>query len=335
MDRHKIVISIFAVLVVVMVAGEMMIYVANPYHFSSDIINQDGNVMYEVESSGSARFQILEIDTGRMESVDEVYIYLDDSYGTQGISNASECVEDIVRELEIRGIGSTVVDARGLSELMSSANAHGVAVVFISGAMPHTIYTGSEDDLVLEWLRSGGSIYWLGVTMGMYVGNSDGTVSEVDGWADLFYGEGCFNSSDSYDSANVRGDDIGELLCLRSSSTQFGMSVNVADSIQLGYVSDDGYGSFSMAKFGDGMIGIVGGYYEDSTRTDLAQAIASGVTYDSTLIMEEEVSVRGGTHVGSLVAVEGATVYIFSGGYYTCYGARYILDLCMCQIPAF
>lgn len=325
MDRHKTVVSIFAVLIIIMIAGEAMIYVVNPYNFSSDVISDGGDARYEVESSGSARFQILEFDAGSMEPVNEVYIYLDNSYGTAGISNTSEQVEDIVRELEIRGMDSTVIDAKGLAKLMSGENVRGVAVVFVSGAMPSTVYTGSEEDVVLQWIRSGGSVYWLGATMGMYVGNADGTVSMVDGWAELFYGAGCFNSSDSYDSANNRGDEIGALLCLRSSSTQFGMSTNISNSLQLGYVSEDGYGSVSLAKFGAGMIGVIGGYFEDSTRTDLVQTISSGVTYDSTLIMEEEVSVRGGTCEGDLKDVDGAVVYIFSGGYFTCYGARYIL----------
>lgn len=325
MDRHKVVVSFFVVLVAVMVAGELMIYAVNPYHFSSDVTIEEGDARYEVESSGSARFQIVELDTGSIKPVSEVYIYLDDSYGTIGISNMSKQVDDIVRELEIRGMDSTVIDADGLEDLMNSTNTSGAGVVFISGAMPSTVYTGSEDDVVLKWIRSGGSIYWLGVTMGMYVGNADGTVSKVDGWDELFFGAGCFNSSDSYDSANVRGDEIGEILCLRSSSTQFGMSADVPNSIQLGYVAEDGYGTASLAKYGAGMIGIVGGYFEDSTRTDLVQMISSGVTYDSTLIMEEEVSVRGGSHEGDLKDVDGAAVYIFSGGYFTCYGARYIL----------
>lgn len=325
MDRHKAVVAIFVSLVVVMVAGEAMIYVANPYHFSSGVVDEGGDISYEVEASGSARFQIIEIDTGVMTPVNDVYIYLDDSYGTTGISDVSERVDDVVRELEIRGMDSTVVDAEGLADLMGVKGARGVAVVFITGAMPSTVYTGSENDLVMEWMRSGGTVYWLGVTMGMYVGNDDGTVSEIEDWAGLFYGTGCFNSSGSYDSANTRGDVIGELLCLRSSSTQYGMSVGVPDSIQLGYVSGEGYGTASLARFGDGMIGMIGGHFEDSTRTDLVQMIASGVTYDSTLIMEEEVSVWGGVHSGDLADVDGAVVYIFSGGYFTSYGARYML----------
>ena len=64
MDRHKTVVSIFAVLIIIMIAGEAMIYVVNPYNFSSDVISDGGDARYEVESSGSARFQILEFDAG-------------------------------------------------------------------------------------------------------------------------------------------------------------------------------------------------------------------------------------------------------------------------------
>lgn len=324
MDRHKMVIAVFAVLVVVMVAGEAMIYVVNPYDFDSGVVRDDDGAEYTVEASGAARFQILEFDNGSLAPIDCVYVYCDEDYGVMGVNEVPERVDDVILELEIRGIRATVVDADGLRDVMTGSPS-GVAVVFITGAMPSTVYTGSADDIALEWTRSGGTVYWLGATMGKYYGTADGEVSEVEGWGDLFYGDGCFNGSDAYDSASDRADEIGELLCLRGSSTQYGMSVSVPDSKQIGYVSEEGYGTASLARYGSGMIGMVGGHFEDSTRTDLAQMIASGVTYDSELVMEEEVQVRGGGHTGDLEDLEGAVVYIFSGGYFTSYGARYVL----------
>ena len=59
MDRHKTVVSIFAVLIIIMIAGEAMIYVVNPYNFSSDVISDGGDARYEVESSGGITFDTI------------------------------------------------------------------------------------------------------------------------------------------------------------------------------------------------------------------------------------------------------------------------------------
>lgn len=324
MDRHKAIVAIFAILVVVMVAGEAMIYVTNPYDFDSEVTRGEDGVEYTVYASGSARFQIVEMNNGSVAPVERVYVYCDDRYGMVGMSDLSKRTDDVVIELGIRNVQAEKVDAEELREVMIS-DTQGIAVVFITGAMPSTVYTGSVDDIALEWTRSGGTIYWVGVTMGKYYGTPDGEVSTVSGWEDLFYGEGCFNNSDDYDSADERADSIGEVLCLRSSSTQYGMSVSVPDSKQIGFVSKEGYGTASLARYGSGMIGVIGGLFEESTRSDLAQMIASGVTYSSTMVMEEEVQVWNGEYAGDLDDIDGALVYIFSGGYFTCYGTRYVL----------
>ena len=304
-------------MVAVMVIGEIALY-AEPYSFSSDV-DPDGPT-YEVEASAAAHFDIIQMD-GRFSPPTEVYIYHDDSYGSFGPGLRS--VEDFVQELEIRGMESTIVDADGLRDLMSE-DPVGKAVVFVSGSMPSTIYTGSSEDPVVSWMKSGGSVYWIGQTMGKYVGLPGGEISQVDGWESLFFG-GRINDSGSMDVGERRIGDIGDLLCLRSSNAQYGMSVDVPDSLSLGYVTNDGYTSIGIAKYGEGMVCIVGGFYSDTERTDLAQIVASGVTYDSEVVLHESVSVKGGEKTGDLVPLDGSVVYIFAGGDYTSYGQRHRL----------
>lgn len=308
---------LFAVLVVVMVVGEVALY-TDPYSFSSDV-DSDGPT-YRVEASGAAQFDIVQMDSG-FSPPTEIYIYYDGSYGSFGPGLPS--VEDLVRELNIRGMESTIVDADGLRDLMSK-DPVGKAVVFISGAMPSTVYSGSAEDLAVSWMSSGGSVYWIGQTIGMYVSLPGGETSRVDGWESLFFG-GRINDSKSLEIGDRRVSDIGDMICLRSSNAQYGMSVDVPDSLSLGYVTNDGYTSIGIAKYGEGMICIVGGFYSDTERTDLAQIVASGVTYDSEVVLHESVSVKGGENTGDLAPLDGSVVYIFAGGDYTSYGQRHRL----------
>lgn len=315
--------AIAVVLLVVMVAGEVLTY-ADPYDYGSSVGYTDDGPEYTVSSSAAAEFTVVQLVSEAMVPPDRVYVYYDGDYGTVGITEAASAVEDMIHDLSIHGMDATVVDAEGLGELMSTEGG-GVGVIFLTGAAPSTVYTGAEGDPLLRWMSSGGSVYWVGPTMGKYVAWPDGEVTEVEGWEDLFYGAGCFNDAQSRESAVGQRDEIGEAICIMSSSSQYGMSSDVEGCLQLGYVSEDGYGSVALAPYGSGMLCVVGGSYDDSTRTDLVQVVASGVTYCSEIVWIGTVDVSGGSASGRLVDVDGSYVYIFCGGYYSPYGQRHAL----------
>ena len=280
MQHRDAAVAILAVMVAVMIVGEVMVYYANPYSYDSDVYEVEGGAEYRVESSGASEFRILQIDPGSIGQIERFYVYYDPDYGQVGLSDAEGSVEDLLQDLRIHGV---------------------------------------------DWTASGGALYWLGPTLGKYVGNPDGSVGEVDWWWDLFYGEGCFNDSEDVIIGDTRSDPVGEALCLSGTGVQFGMSTSVPGSRHIGYVSDSGYGSVGLAEYGSGMVCVLGGYYSDSTRTDLVQVVASNVTYDSETVLDEVVEVRGGSKTGTLEDCRDAVVYIYCGGYFSPYGARYAL----------
>lgn len=321
MDHRNAVVAIVIALIVVMVVGEALTY-SDPYDYGSSVGQTDEGPVYTVSSSAATEFSVVQLSPGEMAPPDRFYVYFDDGYGTVGITEPAAAVEDMVRDLAIHGIDATVVDADALAEVMSS-DGRGVGVVFLTGAAPSTVYTGTEGDPLLRWTSSGGSVYWIGPTIGKYVAMPDGGVTEVEGWDELFYGPGCFNDSGSHENAAGHRGAMGEALCIMSNGSQYGMSTGVEGCLQLGYVSGNGYGSVALAPYGSGMLCVVGGSYDDYTRTDTVQVVASGVTYSSEIVSMFTVDVRGGSATGPLVDAEGSHVYIFCGGYYSPYGQRH------------
>ena len=325
MQHRDAAVAILAVMVAVMIVGEVMVYYANPYSYDSDVYEVGGGAEYRVESSGASEFRILQIDPGSIGQIERFYVYYDPDYGQVGLSDVGGSVEDLLQDLRSHGVDAVTVDAEALLGVIGTEDPKGSGLIFITGAMPSTVYTGTPGDPILGWTASGGALYWLGPTLGKYVGNPDGSVGEVDWWWDLFYGEGCFNDSEDVIIGDTRSDPVGEALCLSGTGVQFGMSTSVPGSRHIGYVSDSGYGSVGLAEYGSGMVCVLGGYYSDSTRTDLVQVVASNVTYDSETVLDEVVEVRGGSKTGTLEDCQDAVVYIYCGGYFSPYGARYAL----------
>lgn len=309
------------VLIAVMVIGEASLYLASPYSFSSDVYRGPEGPEYSFESSGAADFSVVQTDPGEFEPPTDIYIYDDPSYGSFAPSDAEE---DLVTELRVRGMECTPIDTRGLVDLVSG-DPSGKAIVFLTGALPSDVYSGSPDDPIVRWVAAGGSLYWMGQVLGAYISLDDGTVREVEGGDSLFFGDGSFNSSKSTDVGETPDAGLGSALCIRSSNAQYGMSVSVPDCLSLGYVTDDGYGSVCTARYGDGMISVVGGTFYHAERKDMAQLIASGVTYSSDMVLHQTVVSDGGRHTGALEDVSDSIVYIFAGGDFTSYGCRHTL----------
>lgn len=323
MERPNAVLAIFAVLVALMIIGEVSIYYSNPYSYGSDVREEDGRYLYDVESSGAAEFSIVEFLPGEFGPPSEVYVFYDPDYCSGSPVSFSQ-VQDVVDELAIRSQECSIIDVHRLVSLFEG-DAEGKAVVFVNGALPDVVYSGSPGDPLLDWFDGGGTVYWLGKTMGMCSCSADGTVSEIPRGEDVLFGLGGINTLDGEATATNPDDGLGKALCMSGSEATYGLSTGLPDTLSLGYVTDDGFCSAPVSKIGNGMVGVIGGRFMDPSRTDLVQMIASGITYDSTPVMIEKVSVKGGSATGELVGADNAVVYIFSGGYYTNYGQRHTI----------
>ncbi len=63
----------------------------------------------------------------------------------------------------------TTVNATQTAQLLSAPPVPGEVLVLASGVLPHTIY-GGPGNLLLSWLRAGGTALWIGSPIGYFVG---------------------------------------------------------------------------------------------------------------------------------------------------------------------
>jgi hypothetical protein len=212
--------------------------------------------------------------------------------------------------------------------------AAGKGLVFLSGALPSTVYSGSASDKVLTWIHNGGTLYWAGEALGRYVGNNDKTVREVADYESLFFGVGgCLNTrtEDCRAYSEITDNNYGRHLSLKSNDVRYGVKIgSVPDSLCVGY-SEDGYASATLTKCGAGMICVMGGNYSNSQRMDLANIIASGLCYCSSEIGCKEGTVARGTASGSFenmpVSHGNLAVFVYLGGDFSVYGKLYLFSM--------
>ena len=325
MNTKKVSLAVLSVIIIMMLAGEAMVYVANPYDYSSDVTYGDDGPGYTVESSAAADFRVIQTVHGDMVPISEYYVYCDTRYGSMNAPNDERPAENIIRELALRGVESEIIDADELRQTFLEGRAEGVAVVFTYGSLPSTVYTGDPDDPFFKWFDRGGSAYWFGTTIGRYVATDDGGSHVVQDFERLFFGEGnmSYMLDDRIGSVQTEAADV---FCIRAADARFGISASVPGSLEVGYVTEDGFSSASLVPFGSGMLGVVSGVFDNAGRGSFAQLIASGMTYDSRTISVEDVHVRGGSHSGDLSDVPRSHVYIFAGGYYTCHASTHEMD---------
>ena len=315
---------ILAVLIAVLLVGEITTYYLNPYSYSSNVYTDGDEVRYEVGASGSAEYRILQFDSS-MEPVTTFYVFYEEDFPALGVSDAKRAVRELVHDLSIHGVDAILVDSDRLYSIVSNSDGRGQGIIIITGVLPSSVYDGSEGSPIRAWISTGGTLYWMGMTLGLHYADGDKQIKTAAGGDSFFFGEGSINTSSRRESATTRVDEAGDFLSIRGSNSQYGLSKDVPDSVQIGYVSDSGYGSAAVAKFGSGSIAIVGAPYEDTTRTDMVQIVASGVTYDYRLLTEDVVSVKGGSVTGDLDSSSGSVVYMYCGGYYSPYGSRFVI----------
>lgn len=325
----------------IVVAGEYVTY-GNVYHYDS---SADGTGHYSVYDSGSHRYDAILSDNGTFESPTKFVVYYDESYGSVVHKvnvevGAKALTQDyylsqLVNNLRYYSVSDiTYVNASHLAVLMSDlSNAGSYGLIVASGALPGTVYAGSSTDPIISWIHAGGKLYWVGETIGKYVGNADGTTSVVTGGEALFTGVlGCINETTENGKAysEVGSNKYRALLSLKNNNVKY--SVDPASLsipyLQIGY-SDGTHSSVTLMKCGSGMVCITAGDYSNNQRMDLATVIASGIGYDSVVLGFETGTVARGTVQGTIGGIPDTHghlgMFIYLGGDFSVYGKLHIL----------
>ena len=334
-DRLTILMAVAAVAIILF--GEAYIYSfdrASTYDIYSER-TPDG-LEVSISSDISNEYDIIVLDNGGFPPASEYIIYYDAGYG-ESLEDAWHATggreldqEFYVSQLELQlrnmGIETVVMDASELGQSMQGwidGDDCDQAVIVVSGALPDTVYTGSAGDRILQWLDSGGRLYWAGNLLGAYV-SSEGSVTEVGSdYQMLFFGTHCLNES-ALSGNNIVNEEILDALSLSGNDLTFGVdSTDLPESLSVGY-TDGRYSSMTLVRHGDGILCILGGVYSNDQRSDLVKAVASGISYCSKVLDIAHGSVTRGTeHVTLESSSEGfVSVFAYLGGYFPVYGER-------------
>ena len=338
----RAVVAIAVALLAVILIGEVVVYTSDYTDYSAEASYSDGVVYYSVSADGSKDYSVVISDNGQYEAVTKLYLYYDESYASDvedveadvGATALTQSyyLEQLVELLEYRHVQDVeYVDAQGLADALSacvsSGSSAGVGLVCVNGALPDTVYTGQEGDLILQWLKGGGSLYWAGNALGTEYATSDGIVELGSECQALFLGAECLNGDEDLDRAYDEwpDNDYRSALSLSNNCVKYGVDpskVTDRSCLALGYGAD-GYASVAAVQVGSGAVFVFGGDYTDYQRYDMAQIIASGIGPWSELVALEEGTATRGTSSGEAevgTGYEGLAAYVYLGGYYPVYG---------------
>ncbi len=340
--RDKKLVIIAVAIIAIILAGEAYIYTFNAdstYHTNA-VMTEEG-LSYEVGSNISSCYDIVYSDNGMFSPITEYYLYYDSGYkdnikdieqpiGSEKLDQGYY-VSQLQYQLKNRGVEFTVLNAEQLAETMTidlQMNGYKKGLICVSGALPDTVYVGDRNDLIFDWIREGGCIYWVGSLIGSCYSTPDKIVEVQSNYQKLFFGvSDCLNTTEISTAHNdITVNDYRHALSLSSNDVRYGIDISKLQSkaLAVGF-QEEGYSSITMVENGSGMICVIGGDYSNRQRADLAQIIASHICYDSEIIEHVSGSVTRGSHTGTIefLTMNESSAYIYMGGYYLEYGRNY------------
>ena len=341
-DLKLIVVAV--VVVAVIVAGELGTY-HPPVSYSSDA---DPSGDWSVNSSGTFTYDALLLDSGTVTAPEGLMIYYDATYGSKvndGLVevgaralNQDYYISQLRNNLAYLGVSDvTVVSADTLKSNLSDPTYSRYGLVCLSGALPDTVYDGTSTCEVITWLSNGGTLYWAGQQLGMYVGHSDGTVTEApSGHVALFLGaDDCLNPAEQNAekragtaTRDVTANNLRYALSMKNNNVLYAVDTSKLTAgtyLSAGYCEGD-YVSTCIVRNGDGQVCVMGGDFSNHQRMDLASVIASGLCWSSTLVDWSTGTVSHGTVSGSFdttVTSGHKSVFLVLGGDFAVYGRNY------------
>lgn len=294
-------IAVFAAFALLLAGGGLYVYFCNGGYSSDAHMNADGRIDYTISGPASVYGCSVFSDT---DVPDRIYLYYDAGYKSD-FNNAYEQKEflDVLASLlERRGISTSFANAAELVGVMSNPNN---AVMFVSGALPDTVYDGTLSSPFVTWMNAGGTVYWSGPEIGRYISTGSNITDLVTGF---FAGDVCpddkdkmyaYTESEMFRYTQARYDDCA-----------YGLKADLANSKPLSYISKDGYSSISVAKLFNGNITVFGGNVALTEnvsqvltdRTVCADLLTCGLTYQSQGLERISGSING--RVSATTAVD-------------------------------
>lgn len=322
--HEKHIVAIFVALVTVVIVGQAIAYVSNPYHTEVSAWAEDDHIRYSISTNTSTVYNATLLKSESGYDVDNVVIFEDENYRSEYDQEyICEKNELISSELAIRNtVSSLTYDAnavRGMMEDEIVSNTYRTVLLMTTGVLPNTIYDGTDSSIILEWLRGGGILYWIGAPIGKYHAYPESEPTSVEGYGMLFFGasDGIVSENSKFAKEPSADHEISECLNFNYNSISFGIEVSaLSDYKSIGY-SENGIDSMVFVKYheGKGMIVNIGGFISSDNAYIIAQTISAGIDYSTEVIDTASGMVKRTTVEGSMhrAITQKLRLYVYLG----------------------
>ena len=305
-------------------AGAFVAYSPGLYTYGADAEISDGTCRFTVSSSGSQPYSVAVLSHGGLPAVEDLRVYVDPTHedyfreaheGSRAYGLSQEYYADqAIKLASIRGFqGASKCGPSELSGFIGStlSDPAGRGIMVMTYALPSEVYSGHASDPVLEWVKAGGTLFWMSSEIGRYYVDGSG-LHEVPGGQGLFLGDKKVNVVQR--APDRPSSDLTGALSMRSSNLMF--SIPAEGGLGLGF-GDGEYSSIVFSPLGKGAVCVLGGGFDMNQLDDLGQILGAGVNLGTSLSAFRE----GTTDASGEIGMEGGdSVYVYIGGTYARYG---------------
>lgn len=322
-----------------MLAGMCMAFWPTAYRCDVDARMDAGGIHYEYSANFGVDTHTTLIRTSGEFDIDTVYAYYDEGYAALNPWwHQDELLSDLNKNLKIRSMdGLTYADADELQIIMSSADPGTTAIVFVSGALPVTVYNGTSDCALIDWLRSGGVIISISTCLGKYVshGPDDADIETVAGFASLITGvdlmeDLAFNDTRSSVRASYSANsEVQDALGIYLNEYSYGMIVDgLGQYVSVGSIDKTGMHCAVLYRSYGGMVMNFGATITNHPHTlhFIAQTIASGMDCTASIVDHADGNTYG-VAAGSFETTGGDIhLYGYAGATRAVYGEKIVFQ---------
>lgn len=335
MKVDKIVV-VALVLCAIILIGEFCTVNNNIHNYNSSAEWNTGYVEYSVSASGSEVYDAILLDNHGYKSTESLEIYVDKDYdkyfsqaaGTVPTTNVNQdkAYHEITVALQYRGFTNyeQCDDSKLEQYLNSSMGQNGKGLLALSYSLPSSVYDGTENCLLVKWIRNGGNLYWFSSEIGAFSKTPQG-LNYIANNQMLFFGaNNCICTE--HETGNKDVNETTKILSLKNCLVRHGVDLSKATNTvksSTGFTTN-GYSTISMVSMGNGSVYV---FSENSGREmyeDTAQIIASRINPYTTVVSHLTGNVTRGTEHGKIdFNIADPHLYLYIGGYYTVYGRAY------------
>lgn len=305
-------------LLVIIVAGQFCINLNVKTEYSVGY-GPDG-VSYDIDLGYVSNYSVVTFDDGGLGRNSEfVFCFDHEHVWYKSDDFIQNTLDHLARDMEERGLTLTVMDTKGVVNLMESdvdSGSSDTTVIFMTGSFPFEIYNGEEGCHLTEWLGIGGDLVWGSGPIGFNISTETECVpAENDPGTVLFGVEGAVNNGESrtFDNVSYTGG-LADMFRLYFSETTWGVQTGVSEDQLVTEYQTNGHSALSVTRYhgGSGSITVFGGDVDNNVTSYVAQFLASGLGYSSE-ITDYQMGI-GKQASGTLKAPASNTVVFLSIG---------------------